>query len=251
MVAVDSERFNRRTLTSAHASCLEDSSLLRSFLNMLISSFSFASRINVSPGSGDDKELREAFNEDPVKDARSCLLDSRRANCEETPFGHRRDVSITPLPFTSIGSRLIMEAPNGPSQPSSDRPLRQEATSLARASRARDDMFMQPGTPVDSIRAAMFTVSPKNVYFGTFLPTTPLYPGPVCTPTRSCSCIPFGGLMDLAFSNMSMANSATLNVAPEGPAYPSCPAATMYASPIVSALKTPCFSVNASNSEKS
>ena len=46
------------------------------------------------------------------------------------------------------------------------------------------EMFTWPAAPDDSIRSAVFTVSPQTSYWNFRLPTMPATTGPVCTPMR-------------------------------------------------------------------
>jgi hypothetical protein len=45
-------------------------------------------------------------------------------------------------------------------------------------------MFTRPVTPLDSMRLAVFTVSPQMSYWNFFTPTMPATTGPLWMPTR-------------------------------------------------------------------
>ena len=53
------------------------------------------------------------------------------------------------------------------------------------SSRVDSLTWMRPGTPWDSIRLAVLTVSPQMSYWNFVLPITPATAGPELMPTRS------------------------------------------------------------------
>ena len=84
--------------------------------------------------------------------------------------GSIHQVSIEPLPFTWITPRLVR---------------RMAGFCSSTSSAVRAEHCTIPGTPVDSMREAVLTVSPRRVYFGCVLPTTQAMHGPECSPARS------------------------------------------------------------------
>ena len=61
---------------------------------------------------------------------------------------------------------------------------RDEFEAAPRKSCVAWEMFTWPTAPDDSMRAAVFTVSPQTSYWNFLLPTMPATTGPVCTPMR-------------------------------------------------------------------
>ena len=51
-----------------------------------------------------------------------------------------------------------------------------------------------PGTPVLSMREAVFIVSPKTLNLGSLVPMRPVTTGPVCMPTRTRVGLPSWGM---------------------------------------------------------
>jgi hypothetical protein len=68
------------------------------------------------------------------------------------------------------------------------------------------EIWSRERTPVDCMRAAVLTVSPKRQYCGLVVPTTPDRTGPELTPSRTTICRRFAGAVkQLATSRSSSA----------------------------------------------
>uniref|UniRef100_A0A1B0AQX5 Uncharacterized protein n=1 Tax=Glossina palpalis gambiensis TaxID=67801 RepID=A0A1B0AQX5_9MUSC len=97
--------------------------------------------------------------------------------------------------------------------------------------------FITGGTPLDSMREAVFTVSPNKQYRGIFRPTTPAHTGPVWIPMRKSNLLSGRCLIlnsDTAFSkwrDIEAISAACISLLRIGN-----PETTIYASPIVSTL---------------
>mmetsp|Transcript_4120 Transcript_4120/g.11799 ORF Transcript_4120/g.11799 Transcript_4120/m.11799 type:complete len:344 (-) Transcript_4120:605-1636(-) len=72
------------------------------------------------------------------------------------------------------------------------------------------ETWMRPDSDVDSMRLAVFIVSPKMENLGCFKPTRPDTHGPVCSPSRICTGVPSCGILTLRErASTSFANSNT------------------------------------------
>mmetsp|Transcript_30779 Transcript_30779/g.91470 ORF Transcript_30779/g.91470 Transcript_30779/m.91470 type:complete len:343 (+) Transcript_30779:842-1870(+) len=84
---------------------------------------------------------------------------------------------------------------------------RKPSSGVSRSFLVASDTCTQPTTPVDSMREAVFMVSPKSENFGSREPTRPLTQSPVWMPTRTLTMPPSGACTSRAAATMSTANA--------------------------------------------